>query len=165
MFTTIYAKTLPEAWFFCLKGCMDVGYEYTISSGSFAGQKRKEFDFVVIRVEFPGSRPLIPDTPQGVPPPTTMEYVEKYLPYLMTSFKQPHELYTYGQDISPQLEPLIKLFKERGYETNKCCMSIGNRESVSLEHSQCLRVIDTRVRYGKLHFRPLSQPSFHLDTS
>lgn len=152
MFTTIYAKTLPEAWFLCLKACMDVGYEYVISSGSFAGQKRKEFDFITIRVEFPGSRPLIPDTPPGVPPPATMEYVEQYLPYLMTKAKQPGELYTYGEDIEYQLPKLINIYKKGGLETNKACMSIGNRQSIDLKHSQCLRVIDTRVRFEKLHF-------------
>ena len=26
------------------------------------------------------------------------------------------------------------------------------RVSINLEHSQCLRLIDTRIRYGKLHY-------------
>lgn len=150
--TVIEAKTLPEAWFLCVKKCMEEGYEYTIDKGSFAGQKRKEFDLVSVRVEYPGSRPLVPDTPQGVPPPTTMDYVEGYLPYLMTGVKQEGEFYTYGEDIDIQLPEVIKRYKEGGYETNQLCITIGSSRSMFLEHSQCLRLIDTRVRYGKLHF-------------
>jgi len=150
--TTIEAKTLPEAWFLCVKKCLEEGYEYTIDRGSFAGQKRKEFDFVIIKVEYPGSRPLVPDTPQGIPPPTTMDYVESYLPYLMTGVKQEGELYTYGEDIDTQLPEIIKMYKEGGFETNQACISVGDKDSIYLEHSQCLRLIDTRIRYGKLHF-------------
>ena len=150
--TTIEAKTLPEAWFQCCRQVMDSGREYVIDRGSYAGQKRKEFDSVTIRIEYPGSRPLTPDTPQGIPPPTTMDYVEGYLPYLMTGVKAKGEIYTYGEDIDSQLPELIKIYKEGGPNTNQACMSIGDRTSIFLEHSQCLRLIDTRLKDGKLHF-------------
>lgn len=150
--TTIEVKNLPEAWFQCIRTLFEVGHEYTIDRGSYAGQKRLEFDFITVKVEFPGSRPLVPDTPPGIPPPTTQEYVEDYLPYLMTGVKKENELYTYGEDIDYQLPELIKMYRESGFGTNQTCMSVGNRESIYLEHSQCLRVIDTRVSNGKLHF-------------
>ena len=150
--TLIEAKTLPEAWFLCCKRCLEEGHEYVIDRGSFVGQKRKEFDAITIKVEYPGSRPLVPDVPTGIPPPSSMEYVESYLPYLMTGVKQDGELYTYGEDIDYQLPELIKMYRGDGYNTNQACMSVGNRESIFLEHSQCLRLIDTRIRYGKLHF-------------
>jgi len=149
---TIEAKTLPEVWFLCCKKCLEEGYEYVIDRGSFVGQKRKELDSVTIRVEYPGNLPLVPDTPVGIPPPSTMEYVKGYLPYLMTGVKQGGEQYTYGEDIDHQLPELIRMYKEDGYNTNQACISVGNKESIYLEHSQCLRLIDTRVRYGKLHF-------------
>jgi len=148
----IEAKTLPEAWFLCVKKCLEEGYEYTIDRGSYAGQRRRELDFTVIKIEYPGSRPLVPDTPSGIPPPTTQDYVEGYLQYLMTNHKEVNEQYTYGEDIGPQLLEIISMYKEGGYETNQACLSVGDRHSIYLEHSQCLRLIDTRVRYGKLHF-------------
>lgn len=150
--TTIEAKTLPEAWFLCVKSVMEVGYEYIIDRGSFAGQKRKEFDLAVIKIEYPSSRPIIPDTPQGIPPPTTMDYVEGYLPYLMVNRKHEKEDYTYGMDLEKQIPEIIKIYKEDGYNTNQVYMAIGNAESLFLRDPQCLRGIDTRVRYGKLHF-------------
>jgi len=148
----IEAKTLPEAWFLCIKKCLEKGYEYTIDRGSYAGQKRKELDFVVARIEYPGSRPLVPDTPPGIPSPTSMDYIEDYLPYLMTETKEEGELYTYGEDIDFQLPEIIRMYKEDGYETNQACISVGSKHSIYLEHSQCLRLIDTRIRYGQLHF-------------
>ena len=150
--TTMEAKTLPEAWFLCIKECMDNGYEYVIDRGSHEGSSRKELYSVTVRVEYPGSKPLVPDVPEGVPPPASMDYVEQYLPYLMTGIKQKGELYTYGEDIDYQLPELVRMYKEDGFGTNQACMSIGSKESIFLEHSQCLRVIDTRVWEGKLTF-------------
>jgi thymidylate synthase len=149
---TVVARDLPEAWSLCIRGIMDRGHEYLITRGSFEGSRRKEFDAVAIEVVYPGSRPLVPDVPDGVPPPCSMECVEKYLPYLMTSVRAQNELYTYGEDIDAQLPDLIRILREAGSGTNRACMSIGDRRSILLEHSQCLRVVDTRVRDGALHF-------------
>jgi len=150
--TAIEAKTLPEAWFLCIRECMDSGHVYVIDRGSHQGVERREFDSLTVRIEFPGSRPLVPDVPEGVPPPTSMDFVEKYLPYLMCGGKMEQEQYTYGIDVEKQLPQLIRMYKEGGFGTNQACMSVGNAESIFLSDPQCLRVIDTRVRYGKLHF-------------
>ena len=150
--TTIEAKTLPEAWYLCIRECVDGGYEYLIDRGSHAGAKRRELYSTTVRVEYPGSRPLVPVVPEGVPPPTSMDYVEQYLPYLMTSDKSQNEQYTYGEDIDYQLSELMRMYKEDGFGTNQACMSVGSKESIFLEHSQCLRVIDTRVWNNKLTF-------------
>jgi len=150
--TYIGARDLPEAWFLCLKGCMESGYEYTIDCGSHQGSKRKEFDSVTILVKYPGSRPLVPTVPEGVPSPSSMEYVESYLPYLMTSHKEPNEQYTYGEDLDSQLPKLIEMYKQDGFGTDQACMTVGSKSSILLSDPPCLRVIDTRIRYGKLYF-------------
>ena len=150
--SVIEARDLSEAWFFCLCKALDEGYEYVIDRGSYAGQRRKEIDFITVRVRYPSTRPLIPDTPLSIPPPSSMDYVEQYLPYLMTGTKQPNEQYTYGEDVDFQLHELIRMYKEDGFGTNQACMNIGNKESIFLSDPQCLRVIDTRIRCGALHF-------------
>ena len=86
--SVIEARDLSEAWFLCLRRTLTEGYEYKIERGSYAGQRRKELDLAVVQVSYPGTRPLVPDVPQGVPPPSTMEYVESYLPYLMTAHRK-----------------------------------------------------------------------------
>ncbi len=150
--TTIEARDLPEAWYLCIKECMDKGHIYTIDRGSHQGVQRKEFDSVTIRIRYPGTRPLVPVVADGVPPPSTQDYVEQYLPYLMCGQRQVGEQYTYGEDIDYQLQKLIRMYKQDGFGTNQACMSIGSKESIDLADPQCLRVIDTRVRYDKLHF-------------
>ncbi len=107
--SVIEARDLSEAWFLCLRETLTEGREYKIERGSYAGQHRKELDFVVVQVKNPGTRPLIPDVPQGVPSPTTMEYVESYLPYLMTAHKAEGEQYTYGQYLEEQIPKLIRM--------------------------------------------------------
>ena len=150
--SVIEARDLSEAWFLCLRKALTEGYEYKIERGSYAGQLRKELDFVAVRVRNPGTRPLIPDVPQGVPPPTSMEYVESYLPYLMTAHKAEGEQYTYGQYLEEQIPQVIKMYKEDGYNTNQAFMTVGGKDSISLSDPPCLRAIDTRIRDNRLHF-------------
>ena len=152
--THIEAKTLPESWFLCLNALhTDKGHRiYKIDRGSYAGQQRMELDFVTVHVEFPGSRPLVPDVPLGVPAPTTQEYVEGYLPYLMTGIKKPNEDYTYGEDIEAQIPEVIEMYRRDGHNTNQAFMAVGRRESIKLKDPQCLRMIDTRISDGALHF-------------
>ncbi|MFC1992215.1 thymidylate synthase [Chloroflexota bacterium] len=146
------ARDLSEAWFLCLGRVLSEGHEYKIERGSYAGQRRKELDFAVVQVRHPETRPLIPDVPQGVPSPTTMEYIESYLPYLMTAHKAEGEQYTYGQYLETQIAEVIRMYKEDGYNTNQAFMAVGNEHSIFLTDPPCLRGIDTRVRDGSLNF-------------
>ena len=150
--SVVEARDLSEAWFLCLRKTLTEGYEYKIERGSYTGQHRKELDFVVIQVRNPGTRPLIPNVPQGIPPPTSMDYVESYLPYLMTAHKGEGEQYTYGQYLEEQIPKVIRMYKEDGYNTNQAFMAVGSKESISLSDPPCLRGIDTRIRDSRLNF-------------
>ncbi|MFH1407048.1 MAG: thymidylate synthase [Candidatus Omnitrophota bacterium] len=172
----IDAFDLDDAWFQCLCTILEKGHVYKIERGSFAGQRRLEFDFVTIRVKNPGHQiiPVIPEG-SGIPAPTTMEYVNGYLSYLMTGSKTETEDYTYGERlVDPkvkveklldgkkmysdmplkvnQIDEVIKMYKTQGYGTNQATMEIGMPSDILLADPPCLRIIDTRVRYGKLHF-------------
>lgn len=148
----IEARDLSEAWFLCLRRTLTEGYEYKIDRGSYAGQRRKELGLAVVHIMNPGTRPLVPDVPQGVPPPSTMEYVESYLPYLMTAHKGEGEQYTYGQYLEKQIPEVIKMYKQQGHNTNQGYMAVGNEDSIMLTDPPCLRGIDTRIRDNRLHF-------------
>jgi len=150
--SVIEARDLSEAWFRCLCQTLMEGYEYQIERGSYAGQRRKELDFVVVQVRYPGTRPLVPDVPQGVPPPSTMDYIEEYLPYLMTAHRREGEQYTYGQYLETQIAEVIKMYKEDGYNTNQAFMAVGDERSIFLSDPPCLRAVDTRIRDNKLNF-------------
>jgi thymidylate synthase len=146
----IKARDIPDCWFQCIEACINHGRKYTIDHGSYVGQKRWELDFVTIHITHPGSRPLIPEMPSHlsrVPPPTTMDYVENdYLPYLMTD--QPlkkEESYTYGLRVAPQMEEIIKRYKEHGFGSNQECISVSHPEDINLDDPPCLRQIDTRI--------------------
>ena len=148
----IEARDLSEAWFLCLRRILADGREYKIERGSYVGERRKELEFVVVKIEKPGTKPLIPDVPQGVPPPTTMEYIESYLPYLMTAHKAEGEQYTYGQYLEKQIAEVIRMYKEDGYNTNQAFMAVGDSQSLYLTDPPCLRAIDTRILNNKLNF-------------
>lgn len=150
--SVIEARDLSEAWFLCLRQTLEKGYEYKIQRGSYADQRRKELDMVVVQICYPASRPLIPDVPQGVPPPSTMDYVESYLPYLMTAHRKEGEQYTYGQYLEKQIAEVIRMYCEDGHNTNQAFMAVGDSQSIYLSDPPCLRMIDTRIHENKLSF-------------
>ena len=170
------AFDLDDAWFQCLSQILEHGHVYTITKGSYEGQKRLEFDFAVVRVKKPEHQ-IIPIIPEGmsIPSPTDMDYIQGYLSYLLTGTKTETEDYTYGERLVDakvklkqvvdgkemvqemplnvnQIEEVIKLYKEKGFGTNQAIMEIGMPSDIKLIDPPCLRLIDTRVRYGKLHF-------------
>lgn len=150
--SVVQARDLSEAWFLCLSKTLSDGFDYKIQRGSYAGQRRKQLDLVVVEIKYPGSRPLIPDVPQGVPAPSTMEYIENYLPYLMTAHKAEGEQYTYGQYLEKQIAEVIRMYKTDGFNTNQAYMAVGDAQSIYLTDPPCLRGIDTRIRDNKLDF-------------
>ena len=83
----IEAFDLDDAWFQCLTQILDRGHVYTITKGSYEGQKRLEFDFITLRVKKP-SHQIIPIIPEGmsIPAPTDMDYIQGYLSYLQKTF-------------------------------------------------------------------------------
>ena len=152
--TTIQARDIPDAWFQCVYEIIDKGHRYQIDRGSFQGQERLEFDYVTVQIKYPGTRPLIPDIPEAlcIPNPVADGYIESYLPYLMTAEKQPNEDYTYGEYLEPQIAEVIRMYRQDGHGTNQAYMTVGDPKALLLNDPPCLRGIDTRIRYGKLHF-------------
>lgn len=153
--TVIDSSDLPDAWFQALRAVVEHGHDYRVERGSFEGTRRRELDFAVIRIKTPGTRPLVPDIPPGmpIPTPTSQEYVDEYLPYLMTSFKSDNEQYTYGEYLEEQLPELVSIYR-KNKDTNQAYLAVGDAESIFLEDPPCLRGVDTRIREGKLHFFP-----------
>jgi len=174
----IEAFDLDDAWFQCLSKILECGHIYTITRGSYEGQRRLEFDFVTIRIKKPEHQiiPIIPEG-SGIPAPTSMEYIYGYLSYLLTGQKTETEDYTYGERLVDakirvkedvggkemvremplevnQVEEVINMYKSHGHGTNQAVMEIGMPTDIKLDDPPCLRLIDTRIRYGKLHFFP-----------
>jgi len=150
----IKARDLPDAWFQCVYQILDTGRTYTIDRGSYEGQKRIEFDYITVHIKYPGKRPLLPDIPPalGIPNPVDNDYLDQYLPYLMTSIKKEGEEYTYGEYLEPQIKEVIRMYREDGHGTNQAYMTVGDPETLYLSDPPCLRGIDTRIKNNKLHF-------------
>jgi thymidylate synthase len=167
----IEARDLPDAWFQCIYRIFEDQsvHEYEVEKGSFEGIKRRQFDMIMINIEYPGTRPLIPDIPAelAIPQPTSMEYVEDYLQYLMTDRKRENEVYTYGERLTnPKVmldgkefsfglnpvEEVIKMYRNDKHGTNQAIMEVGMPQDVLLDDPPCLRLIDTRLMENKLHF-------------
>jgi thymidylate synthase len=150
----IKARDLPDAWFQCIYQILDTGRTYTIDRGSYEGQKRIEFDYITVHIKYPGKRPLLPDIPPalGIPNPVDNDYLDQYLPYVMTSTKKEGEEYTYGEYLEPQIKEVIRMYREDGHGTNQAYMTVGDPKTLYLSDPPCLRGIDTRIKDSKLHF-------------
>ena len=150
----IEARDLPDAWFSCIWEIIDNGNKYTIDRGSYVGQQRLEFDYITVHIKYPGTRSLLPDIPPsyGIPNPVADDYLDSYMPYLMTDAKMEGEDYTYGLYLYKQIGEVIDMFKKDGYGTNQAYMTVGDTKSIYLNDPPCLRGIDCRISDGKLHF-------------
>lgn len=180
----IEARDLPDAWFQCVAKVLEPGNsrKRKIDQGSYESEYRLEFDFVVVHILYPGTRPLIPDIPAhlGIPAPVeSMEYVDSYFArYLMSDVKEGNEQYTYGermiagltQPISHignehtffsgstrpvvvnQISQIIERYKKYGLGNNQLILQVGQPADIMLKDPPCLRHIDTRIEDGKLHF-------------
>jgi len=149
----IEATSIDDAHFQLTRRIFQKGRIYVIDRGSYEGHKRLEYDFVTVHIKYPGTRPLAPTMPLGVPPMTDAAKIEAYfLNYLMDPGLAKNELYTYGQFITPQLQTIIDMLRKDGSGTNQATMSIGNENSPDQKDPPCLRVIDCRIMHGKLHF-------------
>ena len=150
----IEARDLPDAWFQCVYQILESGRTYVIERGSYKGQKRLEFDYITIHIKYPGTRSLLPDIPPalGIPNPVADDYLDQYLPYLMTSAKKEGEEYTYGEYLEPQISEVIRIYREDGHGTNQAYMTVGNPDTIHLDDPPCLRGIDTRIKEDRLHF-------------
>ena len=189
---------LGDAWFQTLFRILEEGSVFTIDRGSYAGQKRLEFDWVEVHIRRPGDRPLLPQIPDqyGIPNPVAEGYIDEYIPYLMTGEPKEGESYTYGQrlvrypipskDILKlhdkkiyldeiqeleelgiifhdkefqrtclnQIELLIWTYKTKGPRNNQMVLQVAHPSDMILKDPPCLRLIDTRIQNGKLHFFP-----------
>lgn len=175
--THITAFDLPRAWYRVIQACHQKGYVRPVFRGARQGAKRRELDYLIIEITNPSNRPLVPDVPVGVPPPTSMNYVNRYLRYLMTPFKEDWEDYTYGERIAGtldinihpsmieidrlegervssteinQLEEIEKFLKDTP-ETNRSVIAVGKAEDFRLKHPPCMRIMQFKVRYDMLH--------------
>lgn len=165
------ARDIPDAWFQLVDLCYQEGRDYLVGEGSYAkSQYRRELDYVTCHIQYPQTRPLLPEIPPGLgipnPVPEGMGYVERYLPYIMTDTKKVDEQYTYGERLfglvpsglpdtclGSQVDEVIAKFR-RGCTNNQACMTIAQPSDIHLSDPPCLRQIDCRIYPGEsaLHF-------------
>lgn len=167
--TQINAKTLPDAWYQCLYQLIEKAYigngvrKYEVTTGSDSGQDRIEFDFIIIDIEQPWHRPLLPLIPEGSGLPTIGDekYLSEYMIYLLNPIKKENENYTYGERFAPQFERVIEYYKKFGPNTNRMCIEIAKPDDMFLYDmlnaegsSPCWRSCDIKwdSRTNQLHW-------------
>ena len=154
----IKAVDIPDAWFQCVRRIQEAGNKYIVEQGSYVGETRLEFPFVVISIDRPYCEPyhmMTPKIPEGlnIPNPVEFGYIEQYVPYLMTDYIKKEEQYTYGSRIVRQFDSFIKLLKTTP-NTNQAILQVGQPDDYKLSDPPCLRHIDMRIEENKLNFYP-----------
>lgn len=161
----IEATTIPDSWFQCISKILDKGFKYKIQHGSYVGETRLEFDFVIVYIKHPYQEPydlMLPDIPAhlGIPNPVASGYVEQYLPYLMTDKVESNESYSYGERLNKvpinsyyanQITHFINLFRKTP-NTNQGVLQIAQPSDHTLDDPPCLRSVKLRVKDNQLIF-------------
>lgn len=184
LLSTLYAKTIDEAWHRLIFELVDQASKndliYEINRGSYEKQKRLEFDSITFNIEFPGHSPKIPMiNPQlGIPAPVDQKYAEEYAVNYIVAGRplQKNEQYTYASRLNdevwklekkdpccsdwdigdwvPPIKEIIDMYKSiaPNYRTNQACLEIGEPSDIGLSDPPCCRLVDTKIKDGKLHF-------------
>lgn len=173
------AFDIPSAWFQTVEACMKHGYKRPVFRGARKEQMRKELDWLILNISNPSNRPLVPDVPTGVPPPSSMKAINEYLQYIAIPDKTPEQDYTYGErtfkkvsdlhsEIATFMRPhdiqegnnihkdmnqfeMITQFLKETPETNRGIVEVGMATDLLLDHPPCLRLMHFKIRYDKLH--------------
>ena len=105
----INATNLPDLFFQTVFKAIEVGQDFTIDRGSYSGQVRKEFDFVVLHSRCPHLGGILPklNPSLNIPDPVDANYLDGYVPYLMTAAEKSGEAYTYGQRLAAAPTPIV----------------------------------------------------------
>ena len=169
----IEAVDIPDFWFQAISNLLDYGYKYVVQKGSFEGETRLEFDYLVGYIKHPYTQPydlMLPQIPHhlGIPNPVANGYIEDYLPYLMTDIVKDGEEYTYGQRLVnsyvpgnllkfscniDQIKHFIKILKETP-NTNQAILQIAQPSDCLLSDPPCLRSIKLRIKDNQLIVYP-----------
>lgn len=146
----VVATDLNDAWFQCLVAVVEHGYVYYIDRGSYEGQHRLQIGKLNLRVRNPSVRPLIPQMPEvsNIPPPVDDQYINDYLPYIMTDTKV-NEQYTYGQFINNwsginQYQMTVEMIANNP-GTNQATIAVCEPKSMLLPDPPCLRQIIVQI--------------------
>ncbi|MHA2123310.1 MAG: thymidylate synthase [Promethearchaeota archaeon] len=115
---TITGTTISDTWFQAIYKCLEVGEIFTIDQGSYQGDKRLEFDYFTAHITHPGDTPVLPVLPAhyNMPDPVDPDYINDYLPYLMTDELKEGESYTYGNRLNyTVLPPISSILDESSF--------------------------------------------------
>ncbi|MEM2899577.1 MAG: thymidylate synthase [Thermoplasmata archaeon] len=149
----VEGTTINDVWFkLMVKLLTEPHREYIVEDGSFAGDTRLEFDFVVVRItnpsgSYPGYDPsnlrrLLPELPPNVAPPIDEKMLWDYF-----------SSYMLGNCIHGKEDKIISMYSVYK-NTNQCCIQIATTDDINLLYPPCLRHIDTKIVNNKLHFFP-----------
>jgi thymidylate synthase len=155
------AKTISDAWFQLIYNIFDNAYVQEIQKGSFEKEQyRLQYPGIAVYIEHPGED-MVPTMPpgSGLPPPTTMEYIEDYfVNYLMDPHLSENETYKYASRIhyplpkgGTQLDRVMELLRKTPL-TNQAVVEIGDPEDNDLclgndgkLDPPCLRLLDFKA--------------------
>jgi hypothetical protein len=135
--TILTTFDIPEAWYRCL---WELSHKhstkpYLVERGSFQGvHKRYELDFLMLHIEKPGARPMVPEIPAGmhIPNPTYQDYIDQYFAeYIMSPEVSANEQYTYGSRVNQSLEQAIEMLRSTP-GTNQAVIEIAQPSDINL---------------------------------
>ena len=141
----INATSLEDAWYQCIYNCIDKGRKFKIDKGSYEGQMRLELDFVTVHIKNPDVLPLLPQVPAhyGIPNPVDDNYLDDYLPYLMTGEEKEGESYTYGQRICK--EAISRKITDCLFENNLVKKDLGIWRNLQIVNGNFLNQMELMI--------------------
>ncbi|MCP4083220.1 MAG: hypothetical protein GY743_23610 [Planctomycetaceae bacterium] len=136
-------RTIGEAWLNVNQQCLANGRTYTITRGSYKGQRRKQLDALAFIISHPYTRPLgVEYTGVAISDDSSIE--KYYADYLVNPTLQRNEQYTYASRLSPYYKAIGEMLLSTP-NTNQATLEVGRPSDVLLNDPPCLRVVSWKI--------------------
>jgi len=146
-------RDIPEARFQLMRRILEQGRLCTVPSGADRGQKRLAIS-ALVKIESPGSEPLLPTHP-SIPPPVDRDLLDEFVQAFLAGgeWKARPGRPFYSQFILPQMMYIVEILKDKANrDTTDLCMIMGSADKSLFEEDPWdLVIIDFLVEKAALH--------------
>jgi thymidylate synthase len=152
-FHYITARDIPEAWAKLMGKILDEGEYRQTPRGAFAGSHKVELDLVVVEIEKPWLKPLLPIMPPGIPTETDEEHYLKFKAAMLRDCQYPEGYDYYGHFVEPQmLYAYEALFDKVNWDSNHFCIIAGDDRTLTCQQDPWIwKLLDLRIKGNSLH--------------
>lgn len=139
----IIRHTIPGAWLAANRYCAEMGRDYKIDKGSFAGRTRRQLDHLAVIIESPQTRPFACSY-NGQQFSDDQSVQDYFTDFLVSPAVPSNTQYTYGERIAPHIDRIAQMLEKTPY-TNQAFIPVARWNDYKLNDPPCLQLLTWKL--------------------